>query len=82
MCARRIVLELTTEKVTGCRERPSLRFMAALAEAERGDYVILVADEDIIPSDIALASFKEEGFSVKSFERSLWRYRIEAVKEG
>ena len=82
LAGRTIRLELTLERVSGCREKPTTRFFLAVADARPGDVLELEADEDVVPSRIAVEALESEGFEVEALERLGPRYRLRAVKPG
>lgn len=82
--AREHRLDFTYEAWSGCRDKPSVRLVSTLMDAEPGDRVVIVGEDAVMPFTLLLDTLDDEGFVYTIEERDdlVGTYRVVAVKKA
>lgn len=74
------VIELTEEAFRSCREKPTFKLIAVLAEAGEGEEIVVVGEDQIMQYDVLRDILAQEGFKIIEAVRGPGRYRVRAVR--
>jgi len=73
-------IELTEEAFRSCREKPTFKLIAALTEADKGEEIAVVGEDQIMRYEVLLDILTQEGFEIIEKNRGPGRYRVRAVR--